>query len=162
RQLNELVDYTQKLVHTSESRREQYWAKADKTSPERWDQTTQPYRDRIWDDMIGRLPPPNVPMSPRTRKSYSGEKWDGYEVTLDLWADVVGYGVLLVPKGLKAEERRPVVVCQHGLQGTPQMLFGQNPVDRVKNTFTDYHYYQNMGSRLADLGFIVYMPQNPY
>ena len=64
---------------------------------------------------------------PRTRKAYDAPGWTGYEVVLDVWEDLIAYGVLLVPKGLKAGERRPVVVCQHGLDGRPQdVIAGDN------------------------------------
>ena len=36
---------------------------------------------------------------------------------LDLYPDVFAYGILLLPKDLKPGEKRPVVVCQHGLEG---------------------------------------------
>ena len=38
---------------------------------------------------------------------------------LDVWPDVIAYGILLLPKDLKPGEKRPVVVCQHGLEGRP-------------------------------------------
>ena len=34
-----------------------------------------------------------------------------------MWPEVFAYGILLVPKGIEQGERRPVVVCQHGLEG---------------------------------------------
>jgi hypothetical protein len=82
----------------------------------------------------------------------------------DVAPDVFGYGVLLVPKGIGTNERRPVVVAQHGLGGRPQELFARPEIDRKPDgSFTgDFHYYQNVGSRLAERGYIVYMPQNPY
>src|SRR6266568_1388017 len=33
---------------------------------------------------------------------------------------------------------------------------------RASCVYTNFHYYQNIGLKLADLGFVVYMPQNPY
>ena len=74
-------------------------------------------RDYIWDEVIGRLPDPSVPANPRTRLIYDEPKFRGYEVMLDVWPGVFAYGILLVPKDIKAGERRPVVVCQHGLEG---------------------------------------------
>ena len=162
RQFQELVEYTQKLVRESEYVRAAWWGKADRSSPERWRASTQPYREVIWNEMIGRLPAPTLPMTPRSRKSYGAALWDGYEVTLDLWPDVFAYGVLLVPKGIRPGEQRPVVVAQHGLDGRPQMLFSQPELDRENGRPSPFHYYQNIGSRLADLGFVVYLPQNPY
>ena len=41
---------------------------------------------------------------------------------LDVYPDVFASGVLLVPKDMKPGERRPVVVCQHGLEGGPRTV----------------------------------------
>src|SRR5262249_17386077 len=56
-------------------------------------------------------------------------------------------------KDLKPGEKRPVVVCQHGLEGRPQDVC--NPKMRTRA-------YNSFGAQLADLGYIVYAPQNPY
>jgi hypothetical protein len=103
--------------------------------------------------VIGKLPAPTLPINARTRLSYDEPKWRGYEVTLDLYPDVFAYGILLVPKDLKKGERRPVVVCQHGLEGRPQDVV--NPTKKTP-------YYNSFGAQLADRGYIVYAPQNPY
>jgi hypothetical protein len=79
-------------------------------------------------------------------------KWTGYAVQLPVWPEVVASGVLLLPKNLKPGERRPVVVCQHGLEGRPDEVV--NP--KIKSP------YNAFGAQLADLGYIVYAPQNPY
>jgi len=76
---------------------------------------------------------------------------------LDVWpggpaGGVYAYGILLVPKDLKDGERRPVVVCQHGLEGRPQTLV--DPKDDGA-----YHHY---AAKLADRGFVVFAPQNLY
>jgi hypothetical protein len=42
-----------------------------------------------------------------------------YEVVLDVRDGVFAWGWLCLPKDLAAGERRPVVVCQHGLEGLP-------------------------------------------
>ena len=102
RQFDELVEYTQALVRQSPAVRAQFWSKADASSPERWRETTGFYRDYIWDEVIGRLPAPNVPANPRTRLIYDEPKFRGYEVMLDVWPDVFAYGILLVPKDLRA------------------------------------------------------------
>ncbi len=92
-------------------------------------------------------------MNPQSRPIYDEPKWRGYEVTLDLYPDVFAYGILLLPKDLKPGEKRPVVVCQHGLEGRPTDVC--NPKERTK-------YYNSFGAQLADRGYIVYAPQNPY
>ena len=70
--------------------------------------------------VIGRFDEPLLPANPRSRVKYDQPKWTGYEVVLDVFPDVIAYGVLLLPKDLKPGERRPVVVCQHGLEGRPE------------------------------------------
>jgi dienelactone hydrolase len=152
RQVQQLVDYTQSLLRTSELRRAAYWSKADASSPERWAETIEAYRDRFWDEVIGRFPEATEPLSAKTRQTFDEPRWTGYAVQLPVWPDVAASGVLLLPKDLKPGERRPVVVCQHGLEGTPEPVV--NP--RVKSV------YNSFGAQLADRGYIVYAPQNPY
>ncbi|NJO55832.1 MAG: hypothetical protein HC834_05160, partial [Rhodospirillales bacterium] len=72
------------------------------------------------DDVIGAFELPLDSPNPRLRKQYDTERWTGWEVVLDVYPDVIAYGVLLVPKDLQEGERRPVVVCQHGLEGRPR------------------------------------------
>jgi dienelactone hydrolase len=153
RQFKQLVDYTQTLVRRSPARRAEFWSKADSSSPQRWKDSTRFHRDYIWSELIGRLPPPGVPANPRTRLIYDRPKFRGYEVMLDVWPGVFAYGILLVPKGIPAGERRPVVVCQHGLEGRPQ---------DAADPDIDSHYYHRFAVRLAEEGFVTYAPQNPY
>jgi cephalosporin-C deacetylase-like acetyl esterase len=154
RQFDQLVEYTQRIFRESEGRRhEWFWKKIDTSSAEKLQQSTEAFRNYLWEEAIGKLPAPTEPMNPRTRQAYDEPKWKGYEVTLDLYPDVMAYGILLLPKDLKPGEKRPVVVCQHGLEGRPQDVV--NPKEKTK-------FYNSFGAQLADLGYIVYAPQNPY
>ncbi len=153
RQFDQLVDFTQNVIAQSPQTRERFWAKADSATPARWTESTQPFRDTIWDEVIGRLPSPNMPANPRTRLFYDEPKFRGYEVMLDAWPDVFAYGILLIPKNIKPGERRPVVVCQHGLEGRPS---------EVADPKVDSHYYHRYAVRLAEEGFVTFSPQNPY
>lgn len=153
RQFDQLVAYTQKLWRDSDAVRKDFWKKADASSPEKWEQSCDWYRDYFHTEVIGKLPDPTMPLNPRTRPLYDEPRWTGYEVTLDVYPDVFAYGVLLLPKDLKPGERRPVVVCQHGLEGRPTDV--TNPKEKTRA-------YNSYGARLADLGYIVYAPQNPY
>lgn len=152
RQVRELVDHTQGLLRTSELRRYELWKQADTKSPEAWAQSVEPLREKLWTEVIGKFPPASEALKARTVLVLDEPGFKGYAVELPVWPDVVASGILLLPKDLKEGERRPVVVCQHGLEGTPQEV-----VDR--RIESPYHHY---GARLADLGYIVYAPQNPY
>ena len=153
RQFDELVEFTQRLVRQSPKRREEFWSKADASSPERWKETTQFYRDYVWEEVIGRLPPASLPMNARSQLIFDEPKFRGYEVVLDVWPQVFAYGILLVPNDIRYGERRPVVVCQHGLEGRPRDLADPS---------LDNRYYHQFAVRLAEEGFVTFSPQNPY
>ncbi len=153
RQFDQLVAYTQRLMRESEARREEFfWSKLDTSSSQKYEASTKPLREAFWAQIIGKLPAPTLPARPRTCLAYDEPKWKGYEVMLDVYPDVFASGVLLVPKDLKPGERRPVVVCQHGLEGHPDDV-----VNPRKKTV-----YNSFGAHLADRGYVVYAPQNPY
>ena len=59
-------------------------------------------------------------MNAKSRLVRETDKVAIYEVTLDVWQDVFAWGWLCLPKDLKPGEKRPVVVCQHGLEGMPE------------------------------------------
>jgi cephalosporin-C deacetylase-like acetyl esterase len=153
RQFQELVDFTQTLVRRSPEERVRFWSTADASSPERWKESTQPHRDYVWKEVIGRLAAPHAAANPRTRQIYDEPKFRGYEVMLDVWPGVFAYGILLVPKDIESGQRRPVVVCQHGLEGRSSDVADPN---------TDSPYYHRFAAKLAEEGFITYSPQNPY
>jgi dienelactone hydrolase len=153
RQFDQLVSHTQRLVRQSPERRAEFWKNADSSSPEAWRRTTQFHRNYIWEEVIGRMPAPSISPNVRTRLIYDEPKFRGYEVMLDVWPGIFTSGILLVPKDLKAGERRPVVVCQHGLEGRPA---------DVADPKTDSAAYHRYAARLAEQGFITYAPQNPY
>ncbi len=153
RQYRQLVEHCQKLMRLSSFRRERFWSQADPSSPERWVRTTRAYRDHLWREIIGWLPPASVEPDPRTRQIYETDRWRGYEVVLGTWPEVFSYGVILVPRNLKPGERRPVVVAQHGRAGRPQ---------DVCDPARDQGPYHAFGAKLADRGFVVYAPQNLY
>ncbi|MCW5982602.1 MAG: dienelactone hydrolase family protein [Bryobacteraceae bacterium] len=155
RQFQQLIDHTQKLVRQSEFTRAAFTSKLDTSSPEAWDRSAEQYRRALWEEVIGKMPPADRPLSPKSRRIYDTPAYSGYEVTLDVWPDVFAYGILLVPKDLKPGERRPVVVCQHGLEGRPQHLIDP-PDERLGRIYARY------AAALAEQGFVVYAPQNPY
>jgi dienelactone hydrolase len=154
RQFDELVHFTQGLLPDAARRRQEFfWSKLDVASLDRLEKSARPLRDLFWEEIVGKLPQSDLPMNPRTRLVYETARWKGYEVVLDLYEDVICFGILLVPNDLKPGERRPAIVCQHGLEGRPTDVV--NPKEKSR-------YYNSFGAQLADQGFIVFAPQNPY
>jgi dienelactone hydrolase len=156
RQLEQLVEHTQKLMRQSDAVRRSFWAKARTTSLADWQQSSAFYRDYLWDEVIGRFPPASVTANPRSRKILDRPRWVAYEVVLDVWPDVFVWCYLLVPKDQKPHERRPVVVCQHGLEGLPADVINDDPRSPA------YAVYKAFAARLADRGFVVVAPHNFY
>lgn len=178
RQFTQLLDHTQHLLAEAEFHRKDFWVtrkmqhkevgrrvkcrddhvqqkwpRGDDRNTVAWQKKSQWYRKYYWKEIIGRLPAPRMPIRPRTRQIYDEPSYRGYEVMLDVYPDVFAYGILLVPKDLDSGEKRPVVVCQHGLEGTPQHVADLEVHDPCYNQYA---------CRLAERGFITYAPQNPY
>jgi hypothetical protein len=151
RQLHELDRHTQWLLTESPYTRQKFMSNLDTSTPEKFQKSADGYRDFFYNDVIGRFDDPLLPANPRSRKAYDEPKWTGYEVVLDVYPELIAYGILLVPKDLKPDERRPVVVCQHGLESHAQ-----------ETIMGGSHYYHDFAAKLCDQGFITFAPQNLY
>ena len=153
RLFNNLLEDTQVLMRQAQKTRGEYWKAADRSSAEKFTASANAWREKFWTGITGKLPPARLPANPRTRQIYDTAKFTGWEVMLDVYPDVFSFGILLLPKDLQPGEKRAVVVCQHGLEGRPTDVADpehENPA---------YHRY---AVRLAEKGYIVFAPQNPY
>jgi dienelactone hydrolase len=167
RQVKEIEDHVQWLQRDSDKERNRFFLYkvmpefADRTwttksyhpyySPSRFIESAEEYRKFFSEEILGKFDDTLLAPNPRTRKIYDNERWTGYEVVLDVYPNLFASGILLIPKDIKPGERRPVVVCQHGRGNTPQKMVEGNTTG-----------YNDAAARLADQGFIVYAPQNPY
>jgi len=154
RQVWQLVEFTQRLVRQAPFERARFF-QPDPSGLEAWQRSLERYRKMLWEEVIGRLPDPTEPLVAETRRAYETRAFTGYEVVLPVWPGLFAYGILLVPNDLQPGERRPVVVCQHGLEGRPQHLI-EPPDARLERIYARY------AARLAEEGFVIYAPQNPY
>ncbi len=152
RRLIQQIDrHTQLLLRESPFVRDAFMSRLDYSSVEAYQKSTEAYREVFRKDVIGEFELPLLPFNAKSRKSWETDLWTGHEVVLDVFPDVMAYGVLLLPKDLKPGERRPVVVCQHGLEGRPTDVFlNDNPA------------YHDFAAKLCERGFITFSPQNPY
>jgi dienelactone hydrolase len=127
--------------------------KLDTSSLAAYEKSIERYREIFATEVIGRFDLKLLPANARTRKMEENEKWTIYQVVLDVYEDVIAYGLLILPKGMKEDERRPVVVCQHGLEGRPEDCIGEKK---------GYASYKAFATKLAERGFITFAPQNLY
>jgi dienelactone hydrolase len=156
RQVRELVDYTQELISRSAKERDRFWSKARPTTADAWPAICKQYKDYFWTEILGRFPPASEPINPRTRKLRERPKWTAYEVMLDVWPDVFCWGILVVPTDIKEGEKRPVVVCQHGLEGVPWDTLDEDAKSPA------FAVYRAFAVRLAERGFVTFAPHNCY
>ena len=153
RQFDELQVHVQSVLRRSHQVRDAKWLRSP-TSAEEWEKTRRPLRDWVHDELIGRLPPARRPLNARSRRVLETEQYLGYEIALDVVDDVIASGILLLPKNMSAGEKRPLVVCQHGLEGTA--------MDTITHAPRAFGYYKAFSEELVKRGFVVYAPQNPY
>lgn len=151
RQVQQVDRHNQALLRESDFVRQEYFSGVDYSSLQTYQETIEAYRTDFQDDVIGRFDLPLKAPNARSRRSWKTPKWTGHEIVLDVFDDVIAYGVLLVPSDLKPGEKRPVVVCQHGLEGRPTDTF-----------LNDHRAYHDFAAKLCERGFIVFAPQNPY
>ena len=109
------------------------------------------YRELFRDEAMGRFDEPLLPFNARTRLVAASDKWTAYDVVLDVYPELFAWGLLVLPSDLRAGERRPVVVCQHGRDGLPRVLLDGNTSG-----------YRNVAAALAERGFITFCPHNLY
>lgn len=103
-------------------------------------------------DLIGRYPAATGPLETKSVQVYDRPGFTGYRLSVRVYDGVHACGILLVPKGLKPGEKRPVVFVQHGLAGRPESSLGVVPNER------DDAVYSRFGLRLAERGYIVFAP----
>jgi dienelactone hydrolase len=167
RLVREMENYTQRLVRQSDQSRDKsflhavmpelaggQWstARGHPTHPkEKFVEGAKSFRERFWTEGMGRFDEPLQPFNARTRKIAETEKWIAYDVVLDVFPELFAWGALVLPKDLKAGERRPVVVCQHGRNGVPRDTLDANVTA-----------YNNFSAALAERGFITFAPHNLY
>ena len=157
RQVRELESFTQRLLVTTElERNEEFWKKLPLDSVDQFEKHTAAERERFWKDVIGRLPDPNLPMNAHSRLVRETDKVTIYEITLDVWQNVFAWGWLCLPKDLIPGDKRPVVVCQHGLEGLPEDVVNDDPASKA------FAPYKAFALRLAEQGFVTFAPHNPY
>ena len=154
--VREMSNHVQHVLAICErTRNKDFWGKL-KGDASVQEKAREEERQRFW-NVLGKLPTPSGPMNVKARIYQQSEKWTSYEVMLNVFSpDVYAWGILVVPKDIKPGEKRPVIVCQHGLEGLP------SDVVTTDTTAKNYHYYKGFATKLAEKGYITFAPHNPY
>jgi len=149
-----LERHNQEALIDSPARRTEFFNELDAENPASFRKTVEPYRNHFRTRIIGELDEARVSPNPRSRPYLEGPKTISHEVWLQVYPDLPAYGILTLPKDLDPEnpDRRPVVVCQHGLEGRPQQLLSE----------ARFKAYQAFATRLAERGYVTFAPQNLY
>jgi dienelactone hydrolase len=124
---------------------------ADYSSPAAYERSIAAKREAYF-DLIGHYAPPDGPLDAKSVQVYDEPEFSGFRLSIRVYAGVQAYGILLVPKGMKPGEKRPVVLVQHGLAGLPESALGVTPNPR------DDAVYSRFGLRLVERGYIVFAP----
>lgn len=120
-----------------------------------YQKSIEPYREIFREEVIGTFDRKRVPPRPRSRPYQEGEGVRSHEVILDVFPGLIAHGILTLPEDLPLDgsETRPVVVCQHGLEGRPHQVIGEER----------FSVYSAFATRLAqEKGWITFAPQNLY
>jgi dienelactone hydrolase len=159
---NGMEAYIQQIMHQSPRQRNKFylhrvmpnWANKKWSTksyhlfenPDHFIKENGKFRDYFRNQVIGSFSDELLPANPSSIGVYDHEKWRGYAISLDVFPEFGGGGILLVPKVMGENEQRPVVVVQHGRNGVPDIVI------------EGHTSYNDMAARLAEEGFVVFVP----
>ncbi|MGE0608176.1 MAG: alpha/beta hydrolase family protein [Pirellulales bacterium] len=143
-QYAELDAYFDRQVAEAEKLRAAAWQR-DTSSVAAYEKSVEPMREKLW-EVYGGKPYDAPALDAKEELLAEFETHNAYRVRLTSFEQVRQYGILLVPKGLKPGERRPALVCVHGMAGTPEGVCGLTEQ-------ADYH--NRFGQQAAERGYVV-------
>jgi dienelactone hydrolase len=148
-----LYKYVRSLDATSDQVRTEYW-KLDSTPARDHARKATALRSALA-RLMGDVPVSGFPLHPRTALIGETEKFQAYEVFLDVVPGLEVYGQLLIPRAAldRNGDRLPAMVCQHGFNGAPKYITGMGADLQSNDT-----YYHRFGERLAERGYVVFAP----
>ena len=149
--------HAQAQIGAGQRTREEFlWRRVEARDPAGWRKAMVPFRELFHGQVIGVWPESGRAQSVRARPLAERTAWTIHEVVLERGDAPFAWGHLLLPRGLRPGEKRPVVVAQHGLEGLPSDLWEEDPASR------NFATYRAFAARLAERGFIVFAPHNLY
>jgi len=154
KQVHEIDQHNQWALMNSRRLRKQWVSKLNTESLDGFEESTKPHRERFYNEIIGAFSDERVPLNARSRTFQKTDGVTSYQVVMDVFPGFKAYGILIVPDDLALDgsEKRPVVVCQHGLEGRPEDVIGE----------TKFKAYEAFATKLAQQGYVTFAPQNLY
>ena len=139
-----LYSYINKLRHNSNSKKDAFMP------PEEFAKNPEFYRNK-YVQMLG------YPLTDYTYKVPEGKEefvasddlGDIYRVSIETLPDFKFYGMIMIPKKASVDGKYPLVICQHGGGGTPELcsdIHGKNN-------------YSHMTRRMLEYGACIFAPQ---
>ncbi|MCB1227931.1 MAG: dienelactone hydrolase family protein [Verrucomicrobiales bacterium] len=150
------TDAQRELARGEAFRDQHFWKTLPTDSLPAFENATTERRQAFWNDVIGRAPDPDQPPNAASRMIRSEAGVVIHEVQIPVWQDFDVWGWLALPQGWDDGKPRPVVVCQHGLEGLPADLFETDLEARA------WRAYKAYALRLAEQGFVVFAPHHLY
>jgi len=152
--IDEIDRHSQWALRDAARVRKEFFSELDTSSLETFRKSVEAYRMTFRESVIGDLAETRVSPSPRSRSRHRADGVRAYDVVLDVFPGLIAHGILTVPDDLDLAggDRRPVVVCQHGLEGRPRHLVGEEK----------HAAYGAFATRLAQRGYVTFSPQNLY
>ena len=148
-QYAELDRYFDRQVAEAEEQRREALQR-DTSSIAAYEKSIEPLRAKLW-EVYGGRPYDAPPLDAKEELLAEFPTHTAYRVWLTSFEKVRQYGILLVPKGLNPGERRPALICVHGMAGTPEGVCG----------LTDKPDYHNrFGQQAAERGYVVFATLN--
>jgi len=138
--------YLDRLILEAEEARPTRWNR-DFSSIEAYLRSIEPNRGRFL-QMVGGWPPDRCELNPRRQQVARTSRYDLDRVFLTVLPGVEIDCLLLIPPG---GGRRPAVLAQHGLNGTPEEACG---FVEERHQFP----YNRLGIRLVEEGYVVLAP----
>lgn len=128
--------------------RERFWDRHYGSEAE-YTRSVEPMR-ALFAEMIGYGGQPETEPQPEWEDLGGTDRYRLRRLWLNVLPGVREDALVLTPTG---GGRRPLVVCQHGLNGTPEEACGF-----VHDSIRDDYSYERVGIRLAERGFVVLAP----
>jgi len=143
-QYAQIERYYDRLIAESDARRAQNW-KRDFSSLAAYLASVEPRRKRFV-EILGGFPAGKTALKPRRQSAGANEQYRTERVWIEAAPGVEVYGVLLLPR---RPGRRPALIAQHGMGGSPAMTAGLTERD---------DYLRRFGARAAERGYVVFAP----